>query len=56
MARALLLIDIQRDYFPGGAHPLVGSDAPADAAAAVLARFHSDDEPVVHVQHLWDAA
>jgi nicotinamidase-related amidase len=55
MGRALLLIDIQRDYFPGGAHPLVGSDAAADAAAAVLARFRSDDAPVVHVQHLWDA-
>ncbi|HWF50891.1 MAG TPA: cysteine hydrolase family protein [Solirubrobacteraceae bacterium] len=55
MARALLLIDIQRDYFPGGAYPLVGSDAAADAAAGVLARFRSDDAPVLHVQHVWDA-
>jgi nicotinamidase-related amidase len=55
MARALLLIDIQRDYFPGGAYPLVGSDAAAEAAATVLARFRRDDTPVLHVQHLWDA-
>jgi nicotinamidase-related amidase len=27
MARALLIIDIQRDYFEGGAYPLVGPDA-----------------------------
>ena len=55
MTRALLLIDIQRDYFPGGAHPLVGSDAAAEAAASVLARFRGDGAPVLHVQHVWDA-
>jgi nicotinamidase-related amidase len=53
--RALLLIDIQRDYFPGGAYPLVGSDAAADAAAVVLARFRDSGEPIVHVRHEWDA-
>jgi nicotinamidase-related amidase len=54
MARALLLIDIQRDYFPGGAHPLVGSDAAAEAAATVLSAFRDGDEPIIHVQHVWD--
>jgi nicotinamidase-related amidase len=49
----LLLIDIQRDYFPGGRHPLVGSDRAADAAAGVLAAFRAGSEPVVHVQHSW---
>lgn len=53
--RALLLIDIQRDYFPGGAHPLVGSDDAADAAAAVLGQFRESGEPVLHVKHEWDA-
>lgn len=55
MTRALLLIDIQRDYFPGGAYPLVGSDAAAEAAATVLAAFRERGEPIVHVQHVWDA-
>jgi nicotinamidase-related amidase len=55
MPRALLLIDIQRDYFPGGAYPLVGSDAAADAAARVLADFRQRGEHVIHVQHVWDA-
>jgi len=53
--RALLLIDIQRDYFPGGACPLVGSDAAADAAASVLAGFRARGEPILHVRHEWDA-
>ncbi len=55
MTRALLLIDIQRDYFPGGAYPLVGSDAAAEVAASVLARCRRGGEPVLHVQHVWDA-
>lgn len=31
--RALVLIDIQNDYFPGGKWPLSGIDAAADNAA-----------------------
>src|ERR1700727_1143696 len=26
MARGLLIIDIERDYFPGGAYPLIGTE------------------------------
>ena len=33
MSRGLLIIDIQRDYFPGGAYPLVAPEAAADRAA-----------------------
>jgi nicotinamidase-related amidase len=55
MARALLIIDIQRDYFPGGAFPLVAPEAAAANAARVLARFRAAGEPVVHLQHVWDA-
>jgi nicotinamidase-related amidase len=55
MPRALLIVDIQRDYFPGGAFPLVGPDAAVAAAARVLARFRAAGEPVVHLQHVWDA-
>jgi nicotinamidase-related amidase len=54
MARGLLIIDIQNDYFTGGAMPLVEPDAAAAVAALVLERFRRDDEPVIHVRHVWD--
>jgi nicotinamidase-related amidase len=52
--RCLLIIDIQNDYFPGGAYPLVEPEAAARAAAQVLARFRDRGEPVQHVRHVWD--
>jgi nicotinamidase-related amidase len=54
MARALVVIDIQNDYFPGGRMELVGSDAAAAQARALLDRFRASGEPLFHVQHLWD--
>jgi len=55
MTQALLIIDIQRDYFPGGAYPLVAPEAAAEVAGRVLAAYRNSDAPVIHVQHLWDA-
>ncbi|HWQ09475.1 MAG TPA: cysteine hydrolase family protein, partial [Holophaga sp.] len=51
MSEALLLIDIQNDYFPGGAYEVPGSTAAAQAAARLLAAFRGGRGPVVHVQH-----
>ncbi len=50
-----MIIDIQRDYFPGGANPLVGPDAAALQAHRVLMSFRESAHPVVHLQHVWDA-
>ena len=55
MSRGLLIIDIQRDYFPGGAYPLVGPDAAAASARRLLDAFRAGGEPVIHLQHVWDA-
>ncbi|MDG9666251.1 cysteine hydrolase [Hahella sp. CR1] len=48
---ALLLIDIQNDYFPGGAMELHQSEQAAAKAASVLSGFRRAGLPVIHVQH-----
>jgi nicotinamidase-related amidase len=52
MSSALLIIDIQNDYFPGGAMALVGPEAAAANAAKLLAAFRAKKLPVFHAQHL----
>jgi nicotinamidase-related amidase len=52
MHTALLLIDIQNDYFPGGAMELVGSTEAGRRAALLLAAFRRKALPIVHVQHV----
>jgi nicotinamidase-related amidase len=52
MTRALVLVDIQRDYFPGGAFPLVEPEAAVTAARTVLDTFRATGELVVHVFHV----
>jgi nicotinamidase-related amidase len=48
---ALLLIDIQNDYFPGGKWPLSGIDAAADNATKLLDAARKAGDLVVHVRH-----
>jgi len=50
-ATALLIIDIQDFYFPGGKSPLVNPEAASTNAAKVLAAFRAEGSPVVHVRH-----
>jgi nicotinamidase-related amidase len=50
--RALVVIDIQNDYFPGGKMELEGADAAADRAAGALEHFRRAGLPVFHVRHL----
>jgi len=49
---ALLIIDIQNDYFPGGSMELEGADAAAAHASSVLKKFREQKMPVFHVRHL----
>jgi len=52
MTQALLLVDIQNDYFPGGAMELVGSMEACQRAEALLQGFRRSGRPVIHIQHL----
>ncbi len=52
MSVALLLIDIQNDYFIGGKMELQGSGEAARVAAQLLACFRQHQWPITHIQHL----
>jgi nicotinamidase-related amidase len=54
VTRVLVIVDIQKDYFPGGAYPLEGPEAAADSARRLLESFRAAGEPVFHVRHVWD--
>jgi nicotinamidase-related amidase len=52
MKSALILIDLQNDYFPGGAMELAGMTQAAAQARELLAVFRQARRPIFHVQHL----
>lgn len=52
MTTALILIDLQNDYFPGGTMELVGAEAAVAQAARLLQAFRQRGLPVFHVQHI----
>lgn len=52
MKEALLLIDIQSDYFPGGRMELAGMKDAAKKAAALLKTFRDTGKPIFFVRHL----
>lgn len=52
MSQALVLIDLQNDYFPGGRMVLAGTDAAAAQAARLVAAFRQAGKPVIHIQHI----
>ena len=49
--KALIIVDIQTAYFPGGSSPLVKPEEAAAQAKKVLALFREKNWPIVHVQH-----
>ena len=52
MNTALLLLEIQNDYFPNGRIPLEKSQEACARAQAVLLAFREKKLPVIHVQHI----
>lgn len=49
---ALVLIDIQNDYFSGGKMELVGSESAGENAAKLLSSFRQKELPILHIQHI----
>lgn len=52
MTQALILIDLQNDYFPGGRMELAGAEVAVGQAARLLQSFRRRGRPVIHVQHV----
>ncbi len=49
---ALLIIDVQNFYFPGGALPLKGPENAAINIKKILTKFRSAGDPVIHICHI----
>ncbi|MDR1739852.1 MAG: cysteine hydrolase [Bacteroidales bacterium] len=49
--KALMIIDIQNDYFEGGANPLTGSLEASINAKTLLKDFREKSLPVIHIRH-----
>ncbi|MCU0705874.1 MAG: cysteine hydrolase [Fimbriiglobus sp.] len=56
MSKALLVIDLQNDYFPGGRFPLWNTDAVLTNFERAIAAANAGGVPVIHVQHVATAA
>jgi nicotinamidase-related amidase len=52
MNTALLLIDIQNDYFPNGRMPLEKSNEASQRAKEALQVYRANKLPVMHIQHI----
>src|SRR5512147_2200874 len=52
MKTALLIIDVQKDYFPGGKYPLVNPLDAAKKAYMLLQCFREHGGHHVHIQHI----
>ncbi|PID95401.1 MAG: cysteine hydrolase [Bacteroidetes bacterium] len=51
MKKALILIDIQNDYFPNGKNELYQSEKASENARVILNNFRAEKLPVIHIQH-----
>ncbi|PKN42653.1 MAG: cysteine hydrolase [Deltaproteobacteria bacterium HGW-Deltaproteobacteria-18] len=54
--KALIVIDLQNDYFPGGAFPLWNTDGTLTNVLEAITQARSAGVPVILVQHVADSS
>ncbi|CAG9612357.1 Streptothricin hydrolase [Bacillus rhizoplanae] len=52
MKTALLLVDIQNDYFPNGKMELRNASEASEYAKRILQYFRETNQPIFHIQHV----
>ena len=52
MAKALLVIDLQNDYFPGGKFPLWNTEVVLQNIERAIGKATTQGNPVIHIQHI----
>ena len=53
---ALLLVDLQNDYFPGGKFALWNTETVLNETIKVIKKAQQAGVPVIHIQHIADSA
>ncbi len=52
MKKALLIIDIQKDYFNSGRMPLVEADKATGNARIILNSFREENLPIIQIKYI----
>jgi len=52
MPEAIIIIYIQKDYFPGGRMEVANSEQAAQMAKSLLGAFRKNNKVIVHIQHV----
>ncbi|PVZ64358.1 cysteine hydrolase family protein [Pelagibaculum spongiae] len=53
--QALLVIDLQNDYYPSGKWPLHKIEQATENTQQLLSQFRSSNQPVIHVYHEFES-
>jgi nicotinamidase-related amidase len=56
MSQALLLIDLQNDYFPEGKFPLWNTSETINNIENAIVLAQQKNIPIIHIQHIADPA